>query len=109
MDQDQNCDDSTYRLRSNPRNLTNLATGQVFVTSSPQQLNMVNLNRAATKITNLGTTDIFYGAVPNVSSTTGDLLPAGRGNWVSIPARSVIFVVCASGQTGSVSWADVYE
>ena len=107
------CDDTNappqYKLQTNPRNRTNLATGQLLVTSIPQQLNMVNERRAATKLTNLSTSDIFYGPTSGVSSATGDLLPAGRGNWISIPSGSVIWVVTASGVTGQISWADVYE
>lgn len=92
------------------RNKTDLATGQIDVTSTPKQLNYVSLKRVATKITNLSATvEIFYGATAGVTVLSGDFIAAGRGQWVSIPAQSVIWVVCAAGQTARAAWADAYE
>lgn len=92
-----------------PRNVTDLGTGQLNVTSVPAQISYVSTRRSGIKITNLGGTEIFYGSTVGVNSTSGDLIPAGRGQWVFIPGGSTIFVVCAAGQTGSVSWAEVYD
>lgn len=92
------------------RNVTTVGTGQLSVTSTPQQISLVARNKIATKITNLSaTTEIFWGTTSSVSSSTGDLIPAGRGNWIGIPGASVVWVVCASGQTASISWAEAYE
>lgn len=91
------------------RNVPRVGTGQLSVTSSAQQVSSVSRSKAATKITNLGSTDIYWGTNPTTSSTNGDLLPGGRGNWVSIPNATIIFVVCASGVTGSISWAEAYN
>jgi hypothetical protein len=91
------------------RNITDLATGQLTVTSVPQQINYVSTRRIATRLTNLSLNQVFYGPTSGVTISTGDLLPAGIGQWVSIPARGVIFVVCASGLTSLIAWADAYE
>jgi hypothetical protein len=91
------------------RNVTDLATGQITVTSTPQQINYVQPNRIGTKLTNLSTNQVFYGPSFSVSVNNGDLLPPGVGSFVFIPCSSVIFVVCASGQTALISWADAYE
>ena len=93
----------------NPRNVTDLATGQITATSSPQQINYVSNRRIGTKLTNLSANQVFYGPTPGTTSNSGDLLPAGVGQWVFIPCRSVIYVVCAAGQTALISWADAYE
>jgi hypothetical protein len=92
-----------------PRNVTDLATGQVAVTSTPKQINYVNNTRIGTKLTNLSTTQVFYGSTPGVTAASGDLLPAGVGSWIFVPCRSVIFVVCAAGQNAQISWADAYD
>jgi hypothetical protein len=92
----------------NVRNITDLGTGQLQVTTTPQQVNVVSTTRVGIKLTNLSGTDIFYGATAGVTSSSGDLLPGGRGSWIFIPSRSVIWVVVASG-TASMSWAEAYE
>ena len=92
------------------RNLTDFGTGQIAtVTTVPQQVNTVNLHRSGIKLTNLSGIEIWYGNSPGQANpTSGDLVPAGRGQWIFVPTRSVIFVATASG-TASMSWAEVYD
>lgn len=90
------------------RNIPRVGTGQVAVTSIPAQISYVDRNKISTKITNLSSVDVFWGTNAGVTSSNGDLLPAGRGNWVSIPLAKIIFVVCASGSTATISWAEAY-
>lgn len=95
-----------------PRNITTLGTGQISVTTTPQQISYVDENRACIKITNLSSVEVFYGSTIGVSSTTGDLLPAGRGQWIEIPGGSTIFVVIAPATpqvNGLISWAEIFD
>lgn len=97
------------RAPENPRNVTDLACGQLVVTSTPQQVNLVSRLRKGTRLTNLSGTLVYFGPTSGVSSTTGDILEAGFGCWTVIPARSVIWVVCAVGSTALIAWSDVYD
>lgn len=95
-------------MATNDRNVTSIGTGQVTVTSTAQQVGIVSRLRSAIKLTNLSaTTEIWWGTTQAVSPTTGDLIPAGRGQWVSIPGPSVIWVVTASS-SAAMSWAEKY-
>jgi hypothetical protein len=95
-----------------PRNVTTVGTGQLTVTTLPQQISFVSRSKMAVKLTNLSATvDVYWGTTSGLVSGdlgNGDLLPAGRGNWVSIPSPVVVFVVTATG-TARISWAEAYE
>jgi len=108
-----NATDNTNK--ENQRNITTLGTGQLTVTINPQQIGVVSRKRTAIKLTNLSAvTEIWYGAIAGLTYQNGDFIPAGRGQWVSIPGASVIWVVCAPSTvqgTGSalMSWAEKYD
>lgn len=92
------------------RNVTRVGTGQLTVTSTPQQLSYVDRNKVATIITNLSTSvDVFWGTNSGLTTTNGDIIPAGKGNWKAIAGAVVIFVVCASGSTATISWAEAFD
>lgn len=94
------------------RNVTSVGTGQLTVTTVPQQLSYVSHERLAMKLTNLSSTvDVYWSTSPTLipgDTGNGDLLPAGRGNWISIPYPTVIWVATGSG-TARISWAESYE
>jgi hypothetical protein len=96
------------------RNITTVGTGQLTVTVLPQQLSYVSRNKTAVKITNLSATvDVYWSTIGGLVAGdlgNGDLLPAGRGNWVSIPSPSIIWVAVAPGSgTARISWAEAYD
>lgn len=101
-------------LATNDRNVTTIGTGQLTVTVNPQQIGIVSRKRIAIKLTNLSvTTEIWWSSIPGLipgsgQGGNGDLLPAGRGQWISIPGAAVIWVAVASG-TAQMSWAEKYE
>lgn len=94
--------------KENPRNVTELGTGQTTVTTTPQQISFVARNRSGIKLTNLSNTEVWYGESSSVSPTTGDLLAAGRSQWVSVPGCSILWVVTASG-TATIAWAESFS
>jgi hypothetical protein len=89
------------------RNDTDFGTGQINVTTNPVQVVGPRSLRGAIKITNLTSTEIFLGNSSSVSTITGDLLPAGRGQWVKYDTASAIWAVATVA--ASVSWSEVYE
>lgn len=94
------------------RNVTTVGTGQLTVTTTPQQLSYVSRDKMAVKLTFLSGSDVYWsaqaGLVPG-DNGNGDLLSSSaRGNWVSIPSPSVIWVACATG-TARISWAEAYD
>ena len=91
------------------RNVTDLASGQFTVTTTPQQLSSYASNRRiVTRLTNLSGAPVYYGPTNSVSPSTGGILAPGAGQWTEIVACSVIWVVVASG-TALISWQETYE
>lgn len=94
------------------RNVTTVGTGQITATTAPQQLSYVSRNKMAMKLTNLSATvDVYWGTNSSLipgDTGNGDLLPAGRGNWVNIPSPSIVFVATSTG-TARISWAEAYD
>jgi hypothetical protein len=94
------------------RNVTTVGTGQLTVTTTPQQLSYVSRDKMAVKLTFLSGNDVYWsanaGLIPG-DNGNGDLLSSSaRGNWVSIPSPSVIWVACSAG-TARISWAEAYD
>lgn len=111
-------------MATNDRNITSVGTGQLVITSTPQQIGVVSRKRSAIKLTNLSSTELWWTTIPGLvpgftGGGNGDIIPAGAGQWVSIPGPSVIWVACvasgvimtnglASTGTGRMSWAEKY-
>lgn len=92
------------------RNVPNVGTGQITVTSTPAQVSYVDRSKLTTKLTQLASgVDVFWGTNANVTISNGDLLLGTKGAWVSIPRAAIIFVVCAAGSTTNISWAEAYD
>lgn len=92
------------------RNIPSVGTGQVPVSSLAAQVSYVNRSKLCTKLTQLSTgVDVFWGTNSSVTPANGDLLIGQKGAWVSIPRAAVVFVVCASGQSTTISWAEAYD
>lgn len=94
------------------RNVTTVGTGQLTVTTTPQQLSYVSRNKMAVKLTFLSGNDVYWSAQAGLIAGdlgNGDLLPSSaRGNWINIPSPSVIWVATATG-TARISWAEAYD
>ena len=91
------------------RNVTQAGTGQITVTSVPQQVNSVSSKKLATKLTQLANgVDVFWGTHAGLTTSNGDLLIGQKGAWIAIPRAVVVFVVCAAGQSTTISWAEAY-
>jgi hypothetical protein len=92
------------------------ATGQVSLESLtvPVLICASRSNRGSIKITNLSTVDIWIGKTVRVSATSGDLLPGGRGQWISLPTKASIWALPsalnggASSTPTAVSFSEVY-
>jgi hypothetical protein len=92
----------------NPRNFTNFGTGQIALSTTPVQIVGPRPGRICIKITNTSDTiDIYVGNSANVSISNGDLIPAGKGQWVSYETASTLFAVVSSG-TPTITWSEVY-
>lgn len=92
----------------NPRNEPKFGTGQVTVGTSPVQLVGPRPTRTSIRVTNLSQLDVYLGNSPSVTSTTGDLLCGGRGQWVSYDTASTVFAVVSVG-SAVIAWSEVYE
>ena len=94
------------------RNVTTVGTGQLTVTTTPQQLSYVSRNKMAVKLTFISGSDVYWGTTAGLvagDSGNGDLLSSAvRGAWVSIPSPSIIWVATATG-TARISWAEAYD
>jgi hypothetical protein len=99
------------------RNIPAAGTGQILVTSTPQQVSYVNRTKLSTLLTMVSVgVDVYWGTNPTVtpfvSNTqlgSGSLLVGIKGAWVSIIQAAVIFVVCASGSTAVITWSEAYD
>ena len=83
-----------------------LVTGQVTVASTATLIVAARVGRASVMITNLGATDIYCGPA-GVTSTTGDLIVAGRGSGKVFDGGAEIWGVASSGSQ-AVSYAEAY-
>lgn len=94
-----------------PRNVTTVGTGTLLVTTTPQQLSYASREKMAVKLTYLSGNDVYWSGNSGLiagDSGNGDLLSSSaRGNWVSIPSPTVIWVATATG-TAQISWAEAY-
>lgn len=63
-------------------------------------------SRAGIKITNLSAIDIYIGSSNAVTVLSGDLLPAGRGQWIFLPTQSALWGIPASG-TPVISFSEI--
>jgi hypothetical protein len=93
----------------NFRNTTKFGTGQAALSTSPAQLAGPRPGRSCFKVTNTSdSVDVYIGNSASVSVLNGDLLPAGKGQWVSYPTASAMWAVVSSG-TPTVTWSEVYD
>ena len=83
---------------------SNFATGQVTVADTATLIAPQNNGRTSVLITNQGTTDVYLGG-PNVSTSTGQLLPGTKGASVSVPSTAPGYGIVASS-TNVVSFLD---
>lgn len=90
------------------KNVTKFGTGQITLSTLPQQIVGFRKDRKGIKITNLSTSQVWIGCGAGISITNGDLLAAGVGNWNSYDTRSPIFGIVAVG-TANISFSEVYE
>jgi hypothetical protein len=98
------------------RNIPAVGTGQILVTSTPQQVSYVNRSKISTLLTMVSVgTDVYWGTNPSVTAFvsntqlgSGALLPGIKGAWVAIIQAAVVFVVCPSGSTAVITWAEAY-
>jgi hypothetical protein len=86
----------------------NLNCNQVIIQATPTPIVQSRPTRAGVKLTNLGTTDVYYRQSDTINTGNGDLLPGGRGQWVFIATKSQIWGIVASG-TQAISFAEVYD
>lgn len=84
------------------------STGQVTVTSTATLIKVRNGCRRAIKVTNLGTTDIFIGLSPSVTTISGDLLVGVKGAFIVIPTTLDVYAIVATG-TQAVSFMELSE
>lgn len=85
-----------------------LATAQeVQITTVPTLIAPARA-RAGIKLTNLSGLEIFWGPDRTVTTSSGDFIPAGRGQAIYVETCSAIWGIVASG-VGGVSWADIFD
>lgn len=94
------------------RNITTVGTGQLTVTTTPQQLSFVSREKMSVKLQYLsGGNDVYWSTTAGLiagDTGNGDLLSSSsRGNWISIPSPNVVWVATATG-TARISWAEAY-
>lgn len=85
------------------------ATGQNNQIGSTAVLLVPPRSRSGVDLTNLGAVDVWFGFDRFVTPTTGHLLLGVKGFSKFIAVQTPIWVVCATGSTGAVSWADIYD
>jgi hypothetical protein len=88
-----------------PRN--NMATSQVTVTGTAAVLAGLNPGRVGVLVTNLGTTDVWVGG-PNVTPSTGSLLPGVYGASLSLPFYGAVYGITTGGSQG-VSVLEIFN
>lgn len=81
-------------------------TGQVTVQITATKIVPQNTGRHSVVITNLGSSDVYLGATPNVTASNGQLLPGTKGASISIPSSSAVYGV-ALGGAQQVTFLDV--
>lgn len=85
----------------------NFSSSQATVnTTGTQQIVPARPNRDTLVVTNLGTTDVWVGAL-GVQPGTGELLIGIRGAWISMAYNGVLYGAAASG-TATVSVGEIY-
>jgi hypothetical protein len=65
-------------------------------------------SRSSIKITNLTANDVYIGYSKGLTVANGELLPGGRGQWISLPTQSQIWGIPATGTQGSVSYSEIF-
>lgn len=93
---------------------TDFATNQVQLNSKQAALIVTQRDdRAGIKLTNLSTIDIWILTDPQKYQSgaslqlSGDLLPAGRGQWIWVPVKAAVWGVSQSG-TPLISYLEIY-
>lgn len=86
---------------------SNVASGQVTITSAGVQIVGIRATREAVVIVNLGTTPVYIGPV-GVTTATGVLLIGVVGAAVSIPTTAALYGIVAS-TSEAVSFLEAYN
>lgn len=81
---------------------------QVTIEATATPIVAARATRAGIMLTNLGSTEVFYKQSDTVTTSNGDLLPAGRGQWKFIATKSQIWGIVAAG-TQAISFVEVYD
>jgi hypothetical protein len=85
---------------------SDFSTNQVSVGSTATLIVAQNHGRLSVLITNLGTTAIYIGDSPSVTTSNGQLLPGVVGASISLPVTCAIYGI-SSGAAQSVSFCDI--
>lgn len=81
---------------------TPFRTSQVAITGTATLVVAANSSRSGLELTNLGTTDVYYGENSSVTTATGDLLLGTKGAAKAFSTTGAVYAV-TSGASQTIS------
>jgi len=86
---------------------SNLATGQVTITTAATQIVAARAGRSSVMVQNLGTTDVWIGPANTVTVGNGILLVGTKGATLTIPTQGALWGIVQTG-TQAVAFSEGY-